>query len=151
MAGFELTGQLQQHSRVTTRLPERPPRVRARRLQGTAAAKKNAQHPRQHAVVVLQFVVDNTHSTALSSMLKGLVDSKLIEGYEKKPTGTSFGLSVEYVGLEKRTYLRKLGVVGGICHHPASPLLSGDGASISSSWKSSRSEYNVFTLEYRCD
>ena len=76
-------------------------------------------------------------------MLKGLGDSKLIEGYEKKPTGPSLGLSVEYVSLAKRTYLRKLGVVGGTCHHPASPLLSEDEASISSSWTSSRSEYTV--------
>ena len=30
-------------------------------------------------------------------MLKGLGDSKLIEGYGKKPTGRSLGLSVEYV------------------------------------------------------
>ena len=36
---------------------------------------KIAQHPRQH-VVVLQFVVDNTHRNALSSMLKGLGNSE---------------------------------------------------------------------------
>ena len=39
--------------------------------------------------------------------------------------------------------MRKLGVVGGACHHPASPLLSADRASISSSWRSSRSAYTV--------
>ena len=32
-----------------------------------------------------------------------LGDSKLIEGYEKKPTGPSLGFSVEYVSLRKRT------------------------------------------------
>ena len=84
-------------------------------------------------------------------MLKRLGNNQLIDGYEKKPTDTSLGLSVEYVSLEKRTYLRKLGVVGGTCHHPASPLLSEDRASMSSSWSPSRSEYTVFTLDYRCD
>ena len=48
-------------------------------------------------------------------------------------------------------HLRKLGHVGGTVH-PISPLLSEDRASMSSSWKSSRSQYyTVFSLEYRCD
>ena len=84
--------------------------------------KITARHPRPHAVVTLRFVVDNTHRTALSSMLKGLGDSNIIEGDEKKPTGPSLGLTAEYVSLEKRAYLRKLGVVGDTCLHPASPL-----------------------------
>ena len=102
--GFERTDQLLQHSRVTTRLPERRARVRGRRLQGTSAVKQTPQHPRQHAAVVLQFVADKTHRTVVSSMLKRFGDSKLIEGYNKKPTGPSLSLSVEYVSLEKRTY-----------------------------------------------
>ena len=50
-----------------------------------------------------------------------LGDSKLIEGYEKKRTGPSFGFSVEYVGFAEM-HIRTLGLVGGT-GHPASPLL----------------------------
>ena len=65
------------------------------------AKKQHTEHPRQHVAVV-----DNVHCTAVSSMSTRLGDSMLIEGNEKKPTGPSFGFSVEYVSLQKRTCVR---------------------------------------------
>ena len=78
--------------------------------------KQHTENPRQPAAVV-----DNAHRTAVSSMSTRLGDSKLIEGYEKKRTGPSFGFSVEYVGFAEM-HIRTLGLVGGT-GHPASPLL----------------------------
>ena len=92
--------------------------VRPWRLPSTssAKAKQHTEYPRQHAAVV-----DNAHRTAVSSMSTRLGDSKLIEGYEKKRTGPSFGFSVEYVGFAEM-HIRTLGLVGGT-GHSASPLL----------------------------
>ena len=116
--------------------------MRARRLQGAAAAKKTAQPPCQHAVAVLRLLVDNTHRTALSSMLKELSGSTLNEGYVKNALSHAWACGWNMSALRNAP---TCGSLASLVEHIIrfSAVLREDRASIWSSSKSSRSEYTV--------